>query len=90
MLQQVELASTFFNKFFQLATTKSCCVTMFEVGGNTCNNAYVQQRNNVALQVEEKCCPYYRAFMYVCAQYYHLLTVAIVILTYPLYIYSIV
>ena len=39
-LLQVELASTFFNKFFQLATTKFCCVTMFEVGGNTCNNAF--------------------------------------------------
>ena len=39
MLQQVELASTFFNKYFQLATTKFCCVTVFEVGGNTCNNA---------------------------------------------------
>ena len=31
MLQQVELASIFFNKFFQLATTKFCCMTMFEV-----------------------------------------------------------
>ena len=40
MLQQVELASTFFNKSFQFATTKFCCVTMFEVGGNTCNNAF--------------------------------------------------
>ena len=29
----------FFNKFFQLATTKFCCVTMFEVDGK-----YVQQR----------------------------------------------
>ena len=35
--------------FFQLATTKCCCVTMFEVGGNTCNNAF------------QKCCPYCRA-----------------------------
>ena len=24
----------------RLATTKFCCVTMFEVGGNTCNNAF--------------------------------------------------
>ena len=24
----------------QLATTKFCCVTMFEVGGNTANNAF--------------------------------------------------
>ena len=24
----------------QLATTKFCCVTMFEVGGNTCNNTF--------------------------------------------------
>ena len=34
------LASTFFDKFLQLATTKFCCVTMFEVGGNTCNNGF--------------------------------------------------
>ena len=40
MLHQVELTSTFFNKFFQLATTKFCCVTMFKVGGNTFNNAF--------------------------------------------------
>ena len=41
MLQQVVLASTFFNTFFLLATTNFCCVTMFEVGGyNTANNAF--------------------------------------------------
>ena len=35
MLQQVELASNFFNIFFQLATTTFFCVqTIFEVGGN--------------------------------------------------------
>ena len=64
MLQQVELASTFFNKLFQLATTKFCCVTMFVLGGNTRNNAFhlaTQHCCNVALQVEEKCCPYYWA-----------------------------
>ena len=46
MLQQVELASTFFNKFFQLATSKFCCVTMFEVGGNI----YGEQRLRCKLQ----------------------------------------
>ena len=40
MLQQIELASTFFNKIFQLATTKFCCVTTFETRGNMCNNAF--------------------------------------------------
>ena len=49
MLHQVELAYTFFNKFFKLATTKLCCVTLFEVGGI----------NNVALQVAAICCSYY-------------------------------
>ena len=46
----------------------TCCfnlqqhyVAMFEVGGNMCNNVFNLQRNNVVLQVEEKCCPYYRA-----------------------------
>ena len=39
-LLQVELASTFFNNSFQLATTKFCCVTMLEVGGNTCKQRF--------------------------------------------------
>ena len=43
MLQQIELFPTI---FFQLATTKFCCVTMFEVGSNTCNDASFQE--NVA------------------------------------------
>ena len=35
---------------------------MFEVGGNTRATTLLNlQRNNVALQVEEKCCSYYRA-----------------------------
>ena len=41
ILQQVELASTFFNTFFKLTyNNKFYCVRMFEVGGNTCNNAF--------------------------------------------------
>ena len=44
MLQQIELASTFSNNFFQLATT------LFNL-----------ERNNVALQVQKKCSPYYQA-----------------------------
>ena len=51
MLQQVELASTFFNKFFQLATTKYFCVTMFGVGGNTCNKPFQHATQHVAYQV---------------------------------------
>ena len=66
MLQQVELASTFSNKFFQLATKKLCWVTMFEVGANTCNNAFQLATQQCYLQVEEKCCPYYRAFTVFC------------------------
>ena len=50
MSQQVELASTFLNTFFQIAT-KFCCATVFEVGGNTRNNAF-----QLATQQEEKCC----------------------------------
>ena len=35
----VEKSRRQFNMLLQLATTKFCCVTVFEVGGNTCNNA---------------------------------------------------
>ena len=46
-----------------LATTTFCCVTMqFEVGGNTCNNAFQLATQQCCLKVEERCCPYYRAF----------------------------
>ena len=42
-----------------LATTKFCCVTMFEVGGNTCNNALQLATQHCCVEVEEKCsCPY--------------------------------
>ena len=34
---------------------------MFEVGGNTCNNAFQLAMQHCCVQVEEKCCPYYRA-----------------------------
>ena len=46
----------------QLATTKFCCVAMFEVGGNTCNNAFQLAKQQCCVKVEGKCCPYYRAF----------------------------
>ena len=63
MLQQVELASAFLKKCFQLATTTFCCLGMFEVGGNTCNNAFqLATQQCYTLEVEEECCPYYRAF----------------------------
>ena len=46
----------------QLATTKFCYVTMFEVGGNMCNNAFQLVAQQCCMQVEEKRYPYYRAF----------------------------
>ena len=46
----------------QFATTKFGCVTMFEVGGNTCNNAFQLATQQCCVQVDEKCCPYYRAY----------------------------
>ena len=44
--KKVDASSTCCNTLFQLATTKFCCVTMFEV---------VQQQNFVAWQCLEKC-----------------------------------
>ena len=40
----------FLQQIYSTCNNKFCYVTMFEVGGN-----------NVVLQVEEKCCPYYLA-----------------------------
>ena len=34
-------------------------MTMFEVGGNTCNNTFQLAMLNVALQVAAICCSYY-------------------------------
>ena len=59
MLQQVELASTFFNKFFQLATTNFVawqCLRWVVIRATTLFNL---QRNNVALQVAAICCSYF-------------------------------
>ena len=40
VVKRVDASSTCCNMLLQLATTKFCCVTMFEVGGNTANNAF--------------------------------------------------
>ena len=40
LLKKSRRSSTCCNMLLQLATTKFCCVTMFEVGGNTRNNAF--------------------------------------------------
>ena len=65
LLKKVNASSTWCNMLLQLATTKFCCVTMFEVGGNTCNNAFQLATQQCCVQVEEKCCPYnYRALTY--------------------------
>ena len=55
IFQQVELASTIFNTFFQLARKNICCVAMFEVGGDTCNNAFklATQQINVACKLKK-------------------------------------
>ena len=66
MLHQVEVASTFFNKFFQLATTNFVawqCLRWVVIRPTTLFNL---QCNNVALQVAAICCSYYftlRLFM---------------------------
>ena len=65
LLKKVDASSTCCNMLLQLATTKFGCVTMFEVGGNTCNNAFQLATQQCCVQVEEKCCPYYRAFIWV-------------------------
>ena len=59
LLQQVEVASTFFNKFFQLATTNFVawqCLRWVVIRATTLFNL---QCNIVALQVAAICCSYY-------------------------------
>ena len=58
---------------FQLATTKFGCTTMFEVGGTTCNNAFQLATQQCCVQVEEKCCPYYRALSMYITPYTHVI-----------------
>ena len=56
LLKKVDASSTWCNMLLQLATTKFCCATMFEVGGNTpntCNNAFNLQRNDVACKLKK-------------------------------------
>ena len=62
LLKKVDVSSTCCNMLPQLATTKFCCVTMFEVGGNTCNNAFQLATQQCCVKVEETCCPYYWTF----------------------------
>ena len=50
--QQVEVGSTFFNN-------KICCVIMFEVGDNTCNNAFQFATQQCCVQIAAICCSYY-------------------------------
>ena len=48
--------------FFSTCNTEICCVESWAWGGNTGNNSFNLQCNNVARQVERKCCPYNLAF----------------------------
>ena len=64
MLQQVELASTLFNKFLQLATTNFVawqCLKWVVIRATTHFNL---QCNNVALQIGAIFCSYYFTFTY--------------------------
>ena len=61
-LKKVDASSTWCNMLLQLTTMKFCRVTMFEMGGNTCNNAFQLATQQCCVQVEEKYCPYYRDF----------------------------
>ena len=64
MLHQVELASTFFNTFFQHATTYFVawqCLRWVVIRPTTLFNL---QCNNVALQVVAICCSYYFTLTY--------------------------
>ena len=63
LLKNVDASSTCCNRLLQLATTKFCCLTMFGVGGNTCNNAFQFATQQCSVQVEQTFCPYYRAFI---------------------------
>ena len=48
--KKVNASWTCCNMLLELATTEFCCVTMFEVGGNTCNKASAFQ-----LATEQRC-----------------------------------
>ena len=61
VLKKVDATSTCCNMLLQLATTKFCFVTIFEVGGNTASNACQLATQQCCVQVEGKCCRYYRA-----------------------------
>ena len=43
-----------FNMLLQLPTTKFCCLTMFAMGDNTCNNAFQLATQQCCVQAEEK------------------------------------
>ena len=47
-------------KFRRLATLYFVARQVGHKRGNTCNRGFNLQCNNVARQIEEKCCPYYR------------------------------
>ena len=49
----------FFQQICSTCNNKFCCVTMFEVGGNTCNNAFQLATQQCCVQVAAICCSYY-------------------------------
>ena len=52
----------FLQQISSTCNTEICRVASWARGGNTSNNSFNLQCNNVARQVERKCCPYYLAF----------------------------
>ena len=62
MLRKVDPSSTFCNKFLQLATLKFVAWQVEHAVVIRATTLFNLQCNNVARQVERKCCPYYLAF----------------------------
>ena len=62
MLQKVELESTLRNMLPQLATLYFAAGQVGHKRGIRATMCFNLQYNNVARQVEEKCCPYYLTF----------------------------
>ena len=61
--QKVEFESALLNMLPQLATLYFVARQVGHKRGNTCNNVFQLECSNVARQVDENCCPYYRTLL---------------------------
>ena len=71
ILKKVDASSTCCNMLFQLAITN-----VFEVGGNTCNNAFQLAMQQCCVQVEAICCSYYFTFRYIIKEWVYTVNIS--------------